>query len=453
MNLYWKIFVSFMLAMTITLVGAIVVSFELAEEAFQQSRSEGRVELIGPASQALAAGGVDGLRSWLRENRRPSVNTLLLIVDDAGIDLLGRPIPGRFRDRFLENRRRGGNFPPNYRPERIAPRLISGDGRDYYLLFTQPPPSLFGVLTLPSAQIAVVSIAVFVAAITALILARYISSPVVRIQRAARELTAGRFDSRVGQPFDRRHDEVGTLARDFDTMAEQIQNLLVAKETLLRDVSHELRSPLARIRMALALAERQVTAGADNSNLVRIEEETERLDRLVGQILELARLRAHAPIERHPIRLDKLLEEVAADASYENPNVTIRRRTLDPGLVNGDALQLHSAVENVVRNAMSYAGDDGEVSLEVARTGSTVQITVSDTGPGVAEADLTKIFEPFYRTDPSRDHQRRGEGIGLAITAGVIARHDGTCKARNRAEKNGAAGGLEVTLSLPAAPA
>ena len=226
----------------------------------------------------------------------------------------------------------------------------------------------------------------------------------------------------------------------------QIQNLLNSKETLLRDVSHELRSPLARIRMALALAERGSGNGDNGSNLARIEEEAERLDRLVGQILALARLRTDAPVTRNQIRLDKLVDEIAADAKFESPDVDLTLNVQDPGLVSGDPVQLHSAIENVVRNAISYAGAGGEVGLELNRSNGKVEIKVSDTGPGVAEGELEKIFEPFYRTDPSRDHRRRGEGIGLAITAGVIAQHDGSCHARNRA-----AGGLEVTLALPAA--
>ena len=446
MSLYWKIFATFMLAMTLTLVGAIFVSFRLAVGAFDDPRTEDRSELIGQASAALSIGGVDGLREWLQENRRPSLNTLLLIIDDNGDELLGWPVPDFMQRAVSDARGRPRDFPRNYRPERVAPRLVGSDGRDYYLLFTRPPRTLFGVLDWPSTQVAVVSIAVIVAALTALLLARTMSSPIVKLQRASRALAAGEFDTRVGPPVDRRKDEVGTLARDFDAMAEQIQNLLNSKEILLRDVSHELRSPLARIRMALALAERDVGTDSRNSNLARIEEEAERLDKLVGQILELARLRADAPVERHQIRLDKVLEEVAADAGYENPAVEISLRIQDPGLVRGDPLQLHSAIENVVRNALSYAGDDGKVTLNLTRRENTVNVSVADTGPGVPESELQKIFEPFYRTDPSRDHSRRGEGIGLAITAGVIARHHGTCTAGNRA-----AGGLEVLLSLPAA--
>ena len=448
MSLFWKIFASITLAMTVTLVGAVFVSFRLAVQALEQSRTENRTELIGQASAALTHAGIDGLREWLQENRRPSIRTLLLIIDENGEELLGWPIPEYLSRRIADSPGGRGMLPSNYRPERFAPRLIGSDGRDYYLYFIRPPRTLFGVLDWPSTQAAVVTLAIIVAALAALILARYISSPVVRLQRAARALAAGELETRVGKPVVQRHDEVGTLARDFDKMAEQIQNLITSQETLLRDVSHELRSPLARIRMALALAERDAVSDSVRGNHSRIEEETERLDRLVGQILALARLRAPAPITHHQIRLDKLLEEVAADASFENPDVRITRRSLDPGVVSGDPLQLHSAVENVVRNAVSFAGEDGEVELELSRSGDEIHVRVSDTGPGVEDSELTRIFEPFYRTDPSRDHRRKGEGIGLAITAGVLRRHRGRCTARNRA-----AGGLEVTLSLPAAKA
>jgi len=446
MSLYWKIFASLMLAMTITLFGAVFVSFRLAVQAFEQSREENRSELIGQASAALTHGGVDGLREWLQENRQPSVRTLLLIIDDDGAELLNWPIPDYLSRSIPDSSDGRTNLPPNYRPQRFAPRLIGTDGRDYYLYFTRPPRTLFGVLDWPSTQAAVLTIAVIVAAVTALILARYISSPVVRLQRAARALAAGQFETRVGKPFVRRNDEVGTLARDFDSMAEKIHDLIMAHETLLRDVSHELRSPLARIRMALALAEREVVNGHANTNLTRIEEETERLDRLVGQVLALARLRSSAPQVHHEIRLDKLLEEITADARFENPNVTVTSTVADHGVVSGDALQLHSAIENVVRNATSYAGAGGCVEIDLRRSDENVVLSVRDTGPGVAEDELKKIFEPFYRTDPSRDHSRKGEGIGLAITAGVLERHGGHCEARNRAT-----GGLEVILSLPAA--
>ena len=149
-------------------------------------------------------------------------------------------------------------------------------------------------------------------------LARYLSSPIVRLQKASKALAAGALDTRVGRPFNRRKDEVGTLARDFDAMAERLQALVTDKETLLRDVSHELRSPLARIRMALALAQRRADQAAQ-PDLARIEREAERLDALVGQVMTLTRLRTATEPRRELVNLETLVAEVVDDARFEHP--------------------------------------------------------------------------------------------------------------------------------------
>ena len=444
MSLYWKIFLSFSIAMILTLVGAVFVSFRLAEQAFDQDRAENRSVFIEEAAAALDSNGEEGLTNWLSRNRRPTQRTLLWIIDNNGRELLGQPIPPPMVRAITQPEIRPPDSPSNYRPRRIAPRLIAPDGSEYYLVFTRPPRTLFGVLSWPNTQVAVLSLAAAVAAVTALLLARYIASPIVQLQRAARSLAAGKLGTRVGQPFDRRHDEVGTLARDFDKMAEQIQQLVVAKETLMRDVSHELRSPLARIRVALALAERDASSTALPAQLQRIENETERLDQLVGQVLTLTRLRTQAPHDHKPIDLNEMLSEIIDNAKYENATTEIAFSPNKHATVMGNLEELRSALENTVRNALAYANDPGKVEIVLETSGDAVTIRVADNGPGVPEKDLTKIFEPFYRTDQSRDHQRKGEGIGLAITSSVVDRHAGTVTARNRST-----GGLEISMRLP----
>jgi two-component system sensor histidine kinase CpxA len=298
------------------------------------------------------------------------------------------------------------------------------------------------VLTWPATQLAVLTISILAAAATSLLLARYLSSPIVRLQRASRALAAGALETRVGGPFNRRKDEVGTLARDFDSMAARVQALVDDKDTLLRDVSHELRSPLARIRVALALAQRKAN-DASQSDLTRIEQETERLDGLVGQILALARLRSPLTGQREPLDLGELIREVIANARFEYPNVAIELDAADTPDIRGDRGELGSAIENVIRNALVHAGQSPvRVVLRKARQG--IEVRISDRGPGVAAENLKRIFEPFYRVDPSRDHQRGGYGLGLAIAASVVARHHGTIEARGGAE-----GGLEIVLVLP----
>lgn len=337
----------------------------------------------------------------------------------------------------------GRGRPPNLRPAQLTPHLVAPDGDEYRLLFVRPPVSVFGMIAWPGSRLAVGAIALLIAALTSMLLARYISAPIARLQRASRALAAGALDTRVGGPKRRWADEVGILSSDFDTMAERIQALITDKETLLRDVSHELRSPLARIRMALALAQRRANDDAQ-PDLERIEQEAERLDHLIGQIMTLARLRTQQEPKRERLSFDELVQAVVEDARYEYPEATVNFHSSGPHELLGDPGGLRSAVENVVRNALNYAGDAGSVDVEIDKTADGILLRVRDSGPGVSEEDLTRIFEPLYRVDQSRDHQTSGQGVGLAITARVMELHNGRATARNRA-----GGGLEVSLRLP----
>jgi two-component system, OmpR family, sensor kinase len=433
-----------MIAMTITSVGAIYVTYWIVSRPLTQTDFEGRPEIISEVSAALARGGERELKAWLFNNPRPAPGVVLLVTNERGDELLGRAMPRELRA-LLRTRTpfRLPNRPPNFRPVQLTPTITGPDGAVYDLRFETAPVTIFGILVWPGTQVAVLSLAILAAAIVSLALARYVSAPIVRLQKASRSLAAGALDTRVGAPSTRRRDEVGTLARDFDAMAERIQALVTAKETLLRDVSHELRSPLARIRMALALAERRAGAAA-GPDLARIEREAERLDALVGQVMTLTRLRTTGAPRRDLVRLDTLVGEVVDDARFECPDAHLDFAPTKELSLRGDAAGLKSAIENVVRNALTY-GDRTkpiEVRLDVADEHATVRVL--DHGPGVPEAELKRIFEPFYRTDKSRDHRQDGQGIGLAITARVTELHGGVVTATNRAE-----GGLEIALELP----
>jgi two-component system sensor histidine kinase CpxA len=443
-GLFWKIFVSFMIAMTITSVGAIYVSFQLANLAIEQVNVEGRDRIIQEVATALARGGERELKSWLFNHPRPAPGTVLLVTNERGDELLGRAMPRELRAllRFRPGGRRP-DTPPNLRPMQLTPNLIGPNNEEYRLLFARAPVTVLGILMWPGTQVAVLSIAMLAAAIMSVLLARYLSSPIVRLQRASRSLAAGALETRVGAPFTRRGDEVGTLARDFDAMAERIQALVTSKETLLRDISHELRSPLARIRMALALAQRR--AGLESQpDLARIEREAERLDALVGQVMTLTRLRTTDAPRRDMVRLDTLIGEVVDDARFEYPDARIEYAASGEVLMRGDAEGLKSAIENVVRNALIYGDRSQPIEVRLTADAATATVRVLDHGPGVPEAEHKRIFEPFYRTDKSRDHRHDGQGIGLAITARVTELHGGTVTAANRAE-----GGLEIALELP----
>jgi signal transduction histidine kinase len=444
MSLFWKIFVSFMVAMTVTSVGAIYATYQIVSRPLTQTDFEGRDQIIGEVAAALARGGERELKTWLVNNPRPVRGTLLLVTNDRGDELLGRPTPRELRA-LLNVRPPGRRFdrPPNFQGVQLTPMITGPDGSEYRLLFARAPVDFYGILMWPGTLVAMISIAILAAAIISLLLARYVSSPVVRLQKASRSLAAGALDTRVGAPFTRRGDEVGTLARDFDAMAERIQALVTAKETLLRDVSHEFRSPLARIRMALALAERRAGTAAQ-PDLARIEREAERLDKLVGQVMTLTRLKTTDAPRGDVVRLDALVGEIVDDAKFECPDAKIEYAPAREVSVRGDADGLKSAIENVVRNALTYGDRSKPIEVRIDSSAHLATVRVLDRGPGVPEAELERIFEPFYRTDKSRDHRQDGQGIGLAITARVTELHGGKVTARNRAE-----GGLEIAIELP----
>jgi two-component system sensor histidine kinase CpxA len=313
-------------------------------------------------------------------------------------------------------------------------------------------PSIFGALSLPGISLTILGIALAVSALTSWWLARHLSAPIRRIQEGARALASEGADVglgasvRVSAGLEGRKDEVAVLARDFDAMADQLRANRSAITQLLRDISHELRSPLARMRVALGLA-RQPPADLSRQ-LDRLEREIERLDSLISQVLKLARLHGtDAPFTREAFDLDEVIEEVVRDANFEGAvkNCRVRLDGAANTAVNGNRDLLRSAIENVLRNAVRYSHQDSLIGVSVARSGTGVSILIRDGGPGVPAKDLEHIFEPFYRVAESRDRDTGGEGIGLAITAQVMKAHGGSASAANRRE-----GGLEVRLSLPA---
>jgi signal transduction histidine kinase len=449
MKFFWKLFIALGIAMTLGMVAAISVGWQVREiTAAQWLDFAEREAMLESASRVLNSGGREELTAWLRQNQQIQPGWMLLVIDDSSEDLLGRDIPFEWQGiiRMSDNRARYGSFGAqrNRRDRQFFDELTSITGESFRFLPVRTRPTLLNILSLPTTQFGVVTLAAILAASTALLLARSFSSPIVRLQRATQGLAAGALDTRVGKPFTQRKDEIGTLARDFDTMAEQIQALITDKEVLLRDVSHELRSPLARIRVALALAQRKADAPA-LQDLDRIEQETERLDQLVGQILTLARLRS-SPLDQHvDVDLNHVVSEVVADARFEQPDVTIRFTDTKVPPIQGNAGEISSAIENVLRNALLHTGESAEVSVELTGSPSEVLVTIADNGPGVPDSDLKRLFEPFYRVDPSRDHNQTGYGLGLAIASSIVERHGGKLAASNRK-----GGGLAVSFRLPA---
>lgn len=241
----------------------------------------------------------------------------------------------------------------------------------------------------------------------------------------------------------RRRDEVGEIARAFDSMADRIATLMTAERRLLQDVSHELRSPLARLSFGVALLE---TEPDRKKAAARIRKEVDRLAALVSSLIEMTRAEGDpAARQMRDVRLDSLLGDVVADCSVEAAarGCSISAPRLDASSVRGDEELLRRALENVLRNAVRYSPPGGQVDVALSCEPGMARISVRDYGPGVPEAQLEQIFLPFFRADEARAAETGGIGLGLAIGKRAVELHNGRIEARN------AGPGLLVTITLP----
>jgi two-component system sensor histidine kinase CpxA len=449
-SLFLRIFTLFWVAMALIVGGSMAITFKIAAREYEAPDLQRRPSAAIQASDVLArGGGIEALRKWLAANRNSIPDRDLFIIGPDGADILGRRLPENAARRLeFFNRDEFVNRNGNFRPNRGVPQILGPDGSVYTVLLVPRRPSIFGALSLPEISVTILCIALVVSALASWWLAQHFSAPIRRIQEGARSLASENPGIRVSAGFESRRDELAVLARDFDAMADQLRANRSATTQLLRDISHELRSPLARMRVALGLA-RQPPADITRQ-LDRLEGEIERLDSLISQVLKLARLHGtDASFVREAFDLDEMLEEVVRDANFEGApkNCRVQLEGAAHGAVNGNRDLVRSAVENVLRNAVRYSPQDTPVEVSVARPspGAGAEIVIRDHGPGVPERDLARIFEPFYRVAESRDRDSGGEGIGLAITAQVMKSHGGSATA-----VNGHGGGLEVRLSLPA---
>lgn len=286
--------------------------------------------------------------------------------------------------------------------------------------------------------------------IFAFLLARNMAKPIEGLRRALGAVAKGRFDVRLGPALQGRRDELAQLSRDFDRTAEQLDVLLNSQRRLLHDVSHEIRSPLARIQLAIDLAQQQ--PDKEGASLVRIQRESERIERLVDELLTLSRLEVGAyPLHLEPVDVGDLLRDVAADAAFEaeRRHCQVSLEVAGDMTVSGCPELLLRAFENVIRNAIRYTFDGTEVGVQARREGDRLVVEVADDGPGIPEAARKSIFDPFVRFREDRGRrdgdEQSGYGLGLAITQQVIQAHGGTIQGGNRRS-----GGLVIRIELPA---
>jgi len=297
---------------------------------------------------------------------------------------------------------------------------------------------------------AYLAVAIIAAGLTWYGFFRYVSVPLRRLRKVTQQLAGGDLSARVGEGLVRRRNEVVELGRDVDRMAERIESLVGAQQRLIRDVSHELRSPLARLNVALELA-RQSAGPVHASPFDRIERESERLNELIGQLLMLTKLESESGMtERTDFDITALIAEIAQDVDFEarSSDCQVTATLGESFQLKGNRELLRQALENLIRNAVRYTapGTAVDISLCSKESGnrSWAHIEVRDQGPGVPEAELQNIFRPFYRVNDARDRQSGGAGVGLAISDRAVRLHGGNLRAINAP-----GGGLIMEMELP----
>ncbi len=452
-SLFLKIFLCFWLAQALFLVLAVVVTLAFRPQRISTWEAL-RSTVLNEAVNDYEHGGESQVREYL-DGLQETQHVRAFLFDEHGIEISRRGAPD-----WAIRVAAGGRATPKEGFVIPAPTVLresraSSDGLHRYTLVLGLPPGprvFFGPrgLPVPGLIIAVIS-----SGLVCYLLAWFLTKPIVRLRAATRQLAAGDLAARSGAPAGTRRDEVAGLMRDFDGMAERLQSLVEAQSRLLNDISHELRSPLARLNVALGLARQR--SGTDSADMLdRIELEASRLNELIGRILTLARLEdGQQRVSQTPVPLDELLLNIAEDAEFEAQARHCHVNSQIPAgdwTVLGDASLLHSAIENVVRNAIRYTGESSAVEISLQRSedarGSDAVLKVSDRGPGVPPDSLEKLFQPFYRLDDARGRLTGGVGLGLAITERAVRFHGGRVAASNRTE-----GGLVIEIRLPLAPA
>lgn len=447
MTLFLKIFLWFWLAMALTVGAVILVNRSTSSEPLARQWKTFVGESIANNAetgvQIYQNEGVKGLESYVeRLQQRRRVNRIAFVDENEKL-LAGRSIEGT--EELIKRALASGKaeFRRGDKATLAAIKANSDDGAAFVYVVEinrfRPPPFFNSRLLLQGLAV------VLVGGLVCYGLARYLTFPITKLRGAAQLLAEGNFETRVSDKIGKRRDEVALLAKDFDEMARRIESLINSEKRLTQDISHELRSPLARMNVALELARSK--ANEDTLPLLaRLETESGRLNELIEQLLTLSKLETGSvSFEKSDLDLKKIVGEISSDANFEasarGRGVTLT--VADKVRVKGNEPLLRRAIENVLRNAVRYTPKGTEVEVSLKSDLHSAVLEIRDHGEGVPEQDLGKLFKPFYRLSEARDRKSGGAGLGLAIAERAVNHHDGNIAAVNTGE------GLLVTITLP----
>jgi two-component system, OmpR family, sensor histidine kinase CpxA len=449
-KLFWRIFLGLWLSSTLLLVVPAWLFSQIAQRTLPpniQSRIESMI--LTNARSALLEYKVVGQAQFERAlaNYDERIDTKIYIFTDAGKSLLTSTNPSQaspYLEMLLQGNETRLQLVPGSAKTFVMARWLVFEKQRYAVIghFQAPEVPVLAVI-LPSLW-PILAASLIIAGLGSAFAARALVLPIYQLQSVTRRFAAGKLNERIGPSLKSRRDEFSDLGNDFDWMAERLSLLIDDKQRLMRDISHELRSPLARIRLALAL-----TSKSDKREgaLESIDRDIDRMDALIGEILTLAKLE-HRTLQLQLDELDirELCEEIIEQSQMEaeSKQQLLQLKPGPPVLHQADALLLHRAIENIVRNALQHTPAGSKILLDVrlSANASETEVVISDNGPGVPLNMLNHLSEPFFRTEEGHG---KGSGLGLSIASRVVALHSG---ALHITTADGATG-LKVSISLP----
>lgn len=451
MKLFVKIFLWYLVAIAMMFgVMTFVTRTFQTEPAFSRWQRSARNQMAfysATAAQIQSSGGDEALNTFLaRLNENGSIRDVLLIQSDGKVTY-GDPNFVADFDLVRAGVRETGETTIEVNgtdPALGATALKFSDGRTAMLAIRWEPPripsfffdSWLGYMRLGGLLLTAI--------VFCLALAWYLASPIRKLSDATRKLAGGDLSTRVASKVGRRRDELSDLAKDFDNMAMRIESLIDSQQILTRDISHELRSPLARMNVALELAKKK-SSPESSPLLERIENESVRLNEMISRILTLSKLESGGDnYTKTPLNLAEMVRDIASDAEFEasGKGKSVVVSEIEECSVKGNENLLRSAIDNVVRNAVRYTADTTQVNVSLKTNNGHAVVKVRDHGGGVPQDELENLFRPFYRVGEARERKTGGTGLGLAIAQRAVAVHGGTITAQNVDD------GLEVQIVL-----
>ncbi len=470
--LFWRLFLSLLLMLLLTSVISVAIERRINTQALESRMAAQVAHLISVRQDIVQVLEVDDyakVRQIYRDER--GLRNQIIIVDEQGVPLYSRFRPLLDQNSGLPEPSNNLSMPPTLTRNQLVQEVVPNtnnypelkdlsvttlDG-DTFTVQLQPRLSLQDLVALQKSNFAIrFGIILLFSLLACYLMSRALSKRIRRVQFTVHRMSAGDYQadddlSELG------NDELGALAKDVSHLSNRLADSEMSRKQMLSDISHELRSPLARLDVATELT--RDYAPEATSYLDRIQKESTRMNELIAQIINIQSLQMQqyttTKLEKERINLIDIISEIGQDVCFEfqNKNVHLRWQPstdTESYTTFGNQEQLHSALENVIRNAFIHTPEHSTVTITIDKTQtdqvSTIQITIADEGCGIADEDSGRIFEPFVRLDSARQRQTGGYGLGLAIAHAVIMAHKGQISARNR--DNGVQG-LVVEVTLP----